>query len=810
MLVDWLVFPLLVLLTSLGCGLLVERVGGWRLPETLIPGVGLAFIIVIASLVTESQAISRATTWVVVAVALLGYAVSIERLRGLRLDRWGWAVGLLVFLAFGAPILAFGHPDFLGYGVDGDAAFHFLLSGELIAHGHRTIADLPYQGSATTILAASYLASAYPLGGDVAVGALRPLVGQDVAWIYDPFIATALAFGALALYELLHESVRSHPLRALCAFVAAQAGLAYSFFLISSIKELFTTWLVTLTVVLGARILRRPPSARALAPLIVVVAAELYVLAAPAIAWLGVPLVVFVLASLLRVRDRLRRPSLRSVSAVACALAGGVVLLLPFLSSAVTSFDTTNSVLGASTGEAALGNLITPLSLWQIMGIWPNGDYRQPITLHVTLVYSLLWLAVGSAVLGALWTIRRRAWGPLVLLAGNGVAAWVLLERSTPYAASKVEMILSITAVLAAMLGAVALHDLVRPWLGWTLAAVLTLAVLWTNAKSFRQAPLAPQARFMALSQINARFGGQGPTYYDVWDQEWPAYFLRDMGPYVPHIYGDPAAPAGAGPRSPAQLQYPWDLGDVSYSFQKLYKLMVISRSPLATRPPADYRLVFQDRYFDVFRRISTPTVLAHVITADPADAPLYAPSRLTCRQITRLGSHARTEHARLAFAAPTVVASVRATQSLHPPTWVGLPAAADPIPDGLFLKPTAGVLSAVIHVPRTGRYTVWLQGSLTQKVTVSIAERRVGSVVDAIGPGGQFTDVGTVSLPAGTQPVILDRAGASSFVPSAVDDSLGEIAISRTGVPPAVHTVSAADARSLCGRRLQWIEVVR
>ena len=412
--------------------------------------------------------------------------------------------------------------------------------------------------------------------------------------------------------------------------------------------------------------------------------------------------------------------------------------------------------------------------------------------------------------LGALWTIRRRAWGPLVLLLANGIAAWILLERSTPYAASKVEMILSITAVLAAMLGAVALHDLVRPWLGWTLAAVLTLAVLWTNAKSFRQAPLAPQARFMALSRIDARFSGQGPTYYDVWDFEWPGYFLRDMGPYIPHIYGDPIAPVGTTPRSPQQLQYPWDLGDVSYSFQKLYKLMVLGRSPLLTRPPADYRLVYQDHYYDVYRRASTPTVHAHVITADAADAPLYQPRRISCRRVMRLGSLARTRHARLAFTTSTLVASVKATQSLHPFTWVPLPVADNPIPDGLTLKPTAGILAAKLHVPRAGRYTVWVQGSLTQKVTVSIARRRVGSIANEPGPGGSFTDVGTVSLPAGTQPVILDRAAASPLTPSAPDDSLGEIAITRTGAPPAVHTISPADARSLCGRRLQWIELVR
>jgi hypothetical protein len=811
MLVDWLVFPIIILATSVGCGLLVERIGGWVLPGTILPGVGLALVVVIASLVTQSASLSVTATWFVVGLALLGYLMSPRRVLRLRTERWALGVGVLVFLVFAAPVLAHGHPDFLGYGVDGDPVFHFLLTREVLAHGHRSIAALPYQSSEAVQLMQGYLTSAYPLGGDVAVGALRPLVGQDIPWIYDPFLATALAFGGLALFELLHAAVRSRPLRALCAFIAAQAGLAYSFFLISSIKELLTTWLVTLFVVLGARILRRGPSPRSLAPLLVVAAAELYVLAVPAVAWLGIPAAVFVVLCLVRVRGSLRRPRPRSVAAVIAALAGGAAIALPVLLSGATSFQVTTGVLTSTANtDNGIGNLLAPLNLWQIMGIWPNGNYRLPITLHVALVYALLWLAVGSAILGALWMIRRRAWGPLVLLLGNGIAAWALLEQSTPYAASKVMAILSITAVLAAMLGAVALHDLVRPWLGWTLAAILALAVLWTNSESFRQAPLGPSARLAELSTINSRFEGEGPTYYDLWDFEWPAYFLRSMGPYLPHLNGDPVPPPGTKVRSLPQLQYPWDLGDVSYGFQTPFRTIVIGRSPLATRPPADYRLVYQGRYYDVFRRSSSPTVLRHVVAGDVADAPLYNPPALSCRRITRLGSQALAEHARLAFAAPTVVASVKATQSLHPSTWVPLPVAADPIPDGLTLKPTGGILTADLNVPSAGRYTVWVQGNLTQTMTVSLAGQRVGSIAQQIGPGSIFTDVGALHLPSGRQPVILRRSPESPFVPTSPADSLGEVAITRTGAPPALHTISATDARALCGRRLQWIEIVR
>lgn len=808
--VDWLVFPLIVLAIASGCGLLVERIGGWSVPGTILPGIGLALIIVVASLVTQSASLSPDAVWFVLILALLGYATSWRRLATLRPDSYGVALAVGLFLVLAAPVLAYGRPTFLGYGVDGDPAFHFLMIREALAHGQPTAASLPFPGSASEMLLGDHLQTAYPFGADLALGALRPLIGQDVPWVYDPFLASALTFGGLALLELLRDAVRSRPLRALCTFVAGQAGLAYSFYLISSIKELVTTSLITLLVVVGVRILERAPSVRALTPLIIIAAAELYVLEIPAVPWLGVPLAVFVIASLVRVRSRLLRPSPRALGALVVAAASAVAIVLPVLSSAVTSYTVTTGVLSSSSGGAAIGNLLAPLSLWQIMGIWPSGDYRVGVTVHVTLVHALLWLAVISAVLGALWTVRRRAWGPLVLLAGNGIAALVLLEIATPYAASKVEMLLSITAVLAAMLGAVALHDLVRPWLGWSLAVVLALAVLWTNSKSYRHAPVAPAPRFAELTRIDQRFRGQGPTYYDLWDFEWPGYFLRHMGPYLPHIYGDPPAPAASRPRTVPQLQYPWDLGDVTYAFQKRFKFIILGRSPFMTRPPADYRLVYQGRYYDVFRRGSEPAVLRHVTVGDQPDAALYRPAGLSCRRIARLGAQARADHARLAFTSSTQSASIEAPHSVHPATWVTLPLDTEAVPYGLTLLPTAGTLRTALDVPRAGTYTVWIQGSLTQKMTVSIAGRRIGSIEQQIGPGTLFTDVGTARLSAGRTPVVLMRSGASRLVPTAALDTLGEIAISQSGAPPAVRTLPADRARFLCGRHLEWIEIVR
>src|SRR5207253_1061505 len=165
--VAWVLFPVVLLAVCLGCGLAVERVGGWRLPGALLPSVGLALIIVTATLLTYQASTAPFTTAAVVALALAGYAGSKRRL-----------------------------------------------------------------------------------------GELRPLVAQDIAWIFQPYLAVILSLGGVALYQLLDGIVRSRALLALCAFVAAQSGLVYALYLETSIKELATTWIVTVTVALVLATLR--------------------------------------------------------------------------------------------------------------------------------------------------------------------------------------------------------------------------------------------------------------------------------------------------------------------------------------------------------------------------------------------------------------------------------------------------------------------------------------------------------------------------------------------------------------------------
>src|SRR5439155_16001458 len=107
---------------------------------------------------------------------------------------------------------------FLGYTLLGDTSIHFSLIDWVMNHGHSAVPQGPPSSYHAAL--ASYIATAYPLGAHTALGALRPLVGQDVAWLFQPYIALLATLIALCIYEILRRAIEQCWLRALGAFAA--------------------------------------------------------------------------------------------------------------------------------------------------------------------------------------------------------------------------------------------------------------------------------------------------------------------------------------------------------------------------------------------------------------------------------------------------------------------------------------------------------------------------------------------------------------------------------------------------------------
>jgi hypothetical protein len=112
--VAWLLFPLLLCVLTLGCGLLVERLAGIALPGVLLVSLGLALIVVATQAVTYWDATAELATPLVLLLALAGFALSLDRARAVLPDWWAGGAALAVFAVFAAPVVLSGNATFAG------------------------------------------------------------------------------------------------------------------------------------------------------------------------------------------------------------------------------------------------------------------------------------------------------------------------------------------------------------------------------------------------------------------------------------------------------------------------------------------------------------------------------------------------------------------------------------------------------------------------------------------------------------------------------------------------------------------------
>ena len=197
MLLPWIVFPLVLALLSLGCGLLVERAAGGALPGALLLPLGLAALVVEADLATMSGATAQLAAPLAIALAVAGFGLAGGRLR--RPGVWATACGAGAFAAYAAPIVFSGQATFAGYITLDDTATWLALTDRVMDHG-RTLSGLA--PSTYQQVLDDYLSGGYPLGAFMPLGLGGKLTGQDIAWLFQPTIAFYGAMLALSIYAV--------------------------------------------------------------------------------------------------------------------------------------------------------------------------------------------------------------------------------------------------------------------------------------------------------------------------------------------------------------------------------------------------------------------------------------------------------------------------------------------------------------------------------------------------------------------------------------------------------------------------------
>jgi hypothetical protein len=783
LLITWLLFPLVLTALALGCGLLVERIAGIDLPGALLLAIGLALIIVVAQFLTLDGGLAELTTPVTVALAVVGFGLSLPTLeRGIA---W-WAVGaaVAVFAIYAAPIVLSGQATFAGYIKLDDTATWMALTDRVMDHG-RSLSGLPPSTYEATL--AFNLGSGYPVGVFLPLGVGRALVGQDVAWVIQPYMAYMGALLALGAWSITERLIKPLWLRALAAFLGAQSALLFGYYLWGGIKEMAAAAFVVSIAGMAAFAIREWDSPRPLVPLAVMSAALIAILSGGGGVWLA-PILVVLLVVFIRLLDA-REVAIRAVVfAVAVVIMCLPVIipggLLPPTSSPLTS-------------ETALGNLYHPLNGFQLLGVWPTGDFRvDPSDLATT--YVLIGVVALAAVIGIALAVRTRSWAILMYVGGALLAGLAIFVIGSPWVGGKALATASPAIPLVAAAGGAALFAHGRHVAGGILIAVLAVGVLWSNALAYRDVNLAPRPQLAELQTIADIIGDEGPTLMTEYQPYGVRHFLRDAAPEgaselrrrrVPLVNGQTLKKGFT-----ADIDR-FDLGGIL-----TYRTLVLRRGPGGSRPPSPYRLIYEGKYYDAWRRPvqSTQFVIDHLglgTVTDPAGVP-------KCSQVHQLARKAGPGGTLAAVSRDRVVV-VPLTDTQHPAAWDS------PQYQSALLPRTPGTLTAQVQIPQPGDYSIYLGGSVRPEVDVSIDGRSVSAVRQDLNNYGEYVPLGAANLTAGAHTVSLTFHGSDLHPGSGgVAQPIGPLGLTdEDAAATRISYFPASRADQLCGRPWDWIE---
>ncbi len=591
MIVAWLVFPLLLAALSLGVGLLAEALAGRRLPGALLLPAGLAGLIVAGHATASFDPTAELTVPLVIALALAGFAAAAVR-RPLRPDPALLICAVVVGAVYAAPVLASGDPTFAGYIRLDDTATWLTLTDRIVEHGRSLEGLAPSSYEATL---AFNLGDGYPIGAFVPLAVGGALTGTDVAWLIQPLMSVLAAMLALVLASLLAPVVGSRWLRALAAAIAAQPALLVGYVQWGGLKEVAAAVLVALAVALAVDFARAPGrlrSLRAAIPLALACAALLAVLSAGGAIWLFPPLALAVAAAARAAgaRETLRR-------ALSAAVLTAVFSLPSIVSGAIV--PPTSSPL---TSDVAQGNLFEPLELAQLVGVWPAGDFRGPpvAVLSTDLLLGAV-IAAGVVGLGIAWW--RRAWGLVAYVAGTLVACGVIMVIGSPWVDGKAMATAGAAVLAAAVTGGAAMLASrgTSRVLGVLALAAAVVGVVWSNALAYRDASLAPYEQLAELERIGEVIAGDGPALMTEYQPYGVRHFLRDADPEGVSELRRRLVPLAGGDGVPKGINA--DTDELSPHGLLVYRTLVLRRSPVQSRPPSPYELIWRGEHYEVWQR---------------------------------------------------------------------------------------------------------------------------------------------------------------------------------------------------------------
>lgn len=790
----WLVFPVVVILLSVGLGLFIFRLTGSTLPKLLIIPTGFFVAIILLNVSYSAAKSSIIAPTVLFVVGVLGLVLYRRLIRqALVPDKWIAVSALAVYFIYIAPVLFSGEPTVTSFNFNNDPASHINFINYLVKHGYWGILDRvsTSDGYAINIL------SKYPIGQHVFPAATAKVFGFQPVAIYLPFIATIVAIGSFALAQVAIKAGMPRKMAAVAVFTSLAAYLTYNNAQQGYTKELIVLVALFTMVAVFQELVASDEKARLSIVLGISGAVTFSAYSYGAIPYL---LIFLVLALIVVFTLDQKKGYIRKWLARALIASGAFLICMAPIITDVSTFYRDTAF--ANKSDLTVGILAYGALPWQhIAGVWFYWDYR--VLPNDYLMYMAVAAVLLAAFIGIIYSVRKRVFGPLMLLLLTGLV-WVLFSgMSAPYVDAKFIMFMAPTVVLIAFLGSYAISRIGK-FEAIAITSVFIAAVLYSDYIAYKSTYLAPIERLNALSKMTSEFDGKNivtnekELYAKVYTNNSKLVVVPETLGHDQKQFGEPVKDYVGG------VAYDLNLLDQDYIEQ--FDGIITRRAPTASRPPYNFTYAGNNRFYTRWVKNSKYDVVKHLSITDG----LFEQKRKSCKKIKKFIDRTKPSDTVLAYERPETQVLIEKTLHQGP---LGFQ---DPLgwiyqgPDhgNWYLKWT-GTKKIKINVKYSGRYSIWLSGIFGRKMKVYVDGNDVGDS-HFIDEDHEWTITGSIDLSKGDHTMKLVWGEGNKLAPgNDVYSTLRAVAVKRDERGQFIE-VKKRKVDELCKRKLDWIEVIR
>lgn len=709
-------FPIFLIVTCLGLGLFIKLLLKKEQNLSVSVAEGLAFLISIGYLITLNSYLPKFLPTSVFVLALIGIFTSTTIIKRLIQQKSHFLVLTFTYLCVSLPTFIYGKISWSGWvQLDDTATFlaltdRIMIAGQTLTTSLQSTFDRVIHVIFNNSFFGAYDAIAnqqnfkYPIGSLIPVGTFGNLLSIDYAWIYFPYLLICVAITATLFYVVLTSYFKSNWQLLTAAIFSAQASTFYSYALWGGIKELtlvpiFLLNLIHLKQIFDSKknLVKNP----ALIFRYLISSFAFYAVAGKS----GFGYIVGSLFIYLYVKNApklINRIDFRIFS---------LLLLSAILSFWSLILKTVNRYLVPEIPDS--GNFIRSLNPFQMLGVWPSGDFRNDIywqpysqllllTLLILCVFGIIsslkskeYLIPVSAITSLLIVIYSHFFGG-IWLTGKAIAV------ASPFWLS------------ATFIG---IHNLDFKGVFKNFKKVgivgLAIAVTTSNSLSISHAWFAPSEKLQELARIGKEFAGQGPALMTDYSVAGARYFLRYLSAESASELRVHSIPMRDGTELKKGFAADLDLFDNEVISK--YKLLVLKHTAVGSRPLFNYELKYEGKYYDVWKLNELESLKIESIPLGNNFTPGGMPNCQTIQDL--FSSNIKSIYA--AVRAPTYTLSLN--DATLPAKW-RLPTDQN----GSVIPVKRGVIQSIFEVKELASYEIFIGGSFGGELSIKIDGKEV------------------------------------------------------------------------------------